>query len=248
MNFRNRFLSSLDETTSARLLPHVREVSLSQGDTLIDEGSLPDRAWFPTDVVLSSVVTTAGGRAIEVATFGYHDVVGALSCLGQTASTSRVFAQTSGVAVSIPGAVLRAEALDNPAVLTLLLRSIEATSRQAELNVACHAFHDAPHRIARWLLLTQDRLGRNPLPLTQSDLAVMAGVQRTTINAGAMQLKAAGLIRYSRGHVQIVDRAGLETQACDCYAALTSIRDGRAENSAPAKTSQTPGLLVTSSR
>ena len=104
--------------------------------------------------------------------------------------------------------------------MTLLLRHAEAASYQAERGVACNVLHEAPARLSRWLLMTQDRIGSQALPLTQDYMAIMTGVQRTTISVVANQLKLEKLIRYSRGTVEVLDRKALERRSCECYAAI----------------------------
>ena len=106
------------------------------------------------------------------------------------------------------------------------MRHSASINFQAEQGVACNVLHDAPARLARWLLMTQDRTGNRVLPLTQEYMSVMTGVQRTTISAVANHLRSAGLIRFSRGNVEILDRAGLEAAACECYQAVRGEFDG----------------------
>ena len=110
--------------------------------------------------------------------------------------------------------------MDSPVFMDLLLRHVHASVSQAQQSVACNALHDATSRMARWLLMTADRTGSAQLPLTQEYLAIMLGVQRTTVTSIAGILKNASLIGYRRGQIQIFDRVGLEAYACECYAAL----------------------------
>ena len=187
--------------------------------------------FFPSNCVLSVVTHMESGQNVESSTVGPETATPLLSALAAQPVRARVFAQIGGGAIRIPAAVLRARAMESPALMTLLLRHASAIGFQAEQGVACNVLHDAPQRLARWILMTQDRTGSRVLPLTQDYMAVMTGVQRTTISAVASQLRAAGLIRYSRGNLEVVDRPGLEAYACECYRAIReefdSLRDAQ---------------------
>jgi CRP-like cAMP-binding protein len=122
--------------------------------------------------------------------------------------------------MKVPSVIVRARAAESPALMQLLLSHVQASAKQAEQSVACNVLHDAPARLARWLLMTEDRVGAPTLPLTQEYMAVMTGVQRTTISLVANALRAKGLIAFSRGNVEILDRPGLERAACECYATV----------------------------
>lgn len=170
------------------------------------------------------------GQNVESSTIGPETATPLLAALAGQPVRARIFAQIGGGAIRIPASMLRAQALASPGLMTLLLRHAGAIGFQAEQGVACNVLHGAPQRLARWILMTQDRTGSRSLPLTQDYMAVMTGVQRTTISMVANQLRAAGLIRYSRGNLEVLDRAGLEAYACECYRAIREEFDGLGED------------------
>ncbi len=220
MEFRNSLLAALAAVDLAALLPALTETSIERGQDLFLPGDLATHVFFPSTCVLSVVTHMSSGQNVESSTVGPETASPLLAALAGQPVKARVFAQIGGGAIRIPTSVLRARAAENPALMTLLLRHAAAIGFQAEQGVACNVLHDAPQRLARWILMTQDRTGGKSLPLTQDYMAVMTGVQRTTISVVANQLRAAGLIRYSRGNLEVIDRAGLEAYACECYRAI----------------------------
>lgn len=196
------------------------ETTVDRGAVLFEPGDQPDRVFFPSNAIISVVTVMKNGQAIESSTLGHETALPLLAILAAQPVTARMFAQVGGSGISAPAAALRACASGSPALMTLLLRHAEAASYQSERGVACNVLHDAPARLSRWLLMTQDRLGSQTLPLTQDYMALMTGVQRTTISVVANQLRREKLIRYSRGSVEVLDRKALERRSCECYAAI----------------------------
>lgn len=199
------------------LLPHMRETHLQKGETVVDENATPQTIYFPGTAVLSAVKVMADGREVEVATHGYEGASGLLPSLSSSIPTLRTFTQIAGSAFAIDAGVLAAMAHRDEQMMQTLLRSLAIAGDQTEQTVACLALHDVPARAARWILLTQDRVSADEFPLTQENLAIMIGAQRTTVNAAAMLLKTEGLIAYSRGAIKVVHREGLRRRACECY-------------------------------
>lgn len=195
-------------------------MSLNRGDVLLEQGAAVRQLIFPSSAVLSGVAVFADGRSVEAMTIGLEGVAGAMGALIGAPAFLRTFAQVGGSAYAVPIARARALAAESQSFRDLLIRSVEAAAGQAEQGAACNALHEAPMRLAKWLLLTQDRTGRDEFELTQEYMAVMVGVQRTTINAVALALKREGLIRYSRGSVRVLNRAAVEARACECYKAI----------------------------
>jgi CRP-like cAMP-binding protein len=220
MKFRNLLLSSMPQVDLARLFPAMHEISLRASEPVHEVGEPVRSVIFPSSAVLSAVTIMRDGASVETATIGHEGAAGLISALSDSPSTNRVFAQIPGGAVRLPAANLRSAAMESPQLMTLLLRTAQASTAEAQQSVACNALHDAPARLARWLLLTQDRTGGSTFPLTQDYMAIMVGVQRTTISAIASDLKARGLVHYSRGLMEIRDRAGLEAASCECYEAM----------------------------
>lgn len=225
MIFRNLLLSAVSAEDMTRLFPRMREVAVRQGETVLEPDQPVCSIYFPSSVVLSVVTVMSDGASVETATIGREGVAGLLAGLTGVTSPSRVFAQIGGSAMRLPARELRQAATDSPALMDLLLRAAQAGAAEAEQSAACNALHDAQGRLARWLLLTQDRVGAATFPLTQDYMAIMVGVQRTTISAIASGLKAKGLIHYTRGAVEVRDRVDLEAAACECYAAVRARYD-----------------------
>ena len=220
MEFRNYLLRALVAADRQGILSHLTEISLERGQILFEPGDPVEQVYFPSNAVLSIVTVMGDGRAVESSTVGHESATPLLWALSNVPSKSRIFAQIGGAAIRMPAAVLRTRAAEIPTLMTLLHRHAASLSFQAEQGVACNILHEAPARLARWLLMTQDRTGNRALPLTQEYMSVMTGVQRTTISAVANQLRSAGLIRFSRGNVEILDRTSLEAVACECYQAV----------------------------
>lgn len=217
LNFRNSFLSALGPADISAFGAHLVEVSLSRGETLFEVGDSPNAVYFPGNAVTSIVTVMRDGRCIETSTIGCESGVGLLDAVINENVHSRTFTQIAGSAFRLPSAILRRRAEENSSVLKLLLRHIRANGRQAELSAACNVLHTIDERLAKWLLMTADRTGNANFMLTQDYMAVMAGTQRSTISTAAAALKRAGLVRYARGQVSILDRPGLTRRACECY-------------------------------
>jgi CRP-like cAMP-binding protein len=218
MYFRNFLLRALHPDDAADLIPHLREVSLSRGQPLYEPGEAVNTLYFSSSACTSVVSVMRDGRIVETTTVGCESAAGLLDAVTDLPTSSRIFVQVAGAALALPSEVFRKRLAESPALVSLTLRHARGLAQQAELGVGCNLAHTADGRLARWLLMTQDRIGSNLLPLTQDYLAVMTGVQRTTISLMAAALKKARVIDYSRGQLTIIDRPGLIAQACECYA------------------------------
>ena len=183
-------------------------------------GSEIDCVWFPTTAILSVVAILATGQEVEACTIGHESAYGLLNALGSPIALDRVFAQVPGAAIKLPASRLKAAAALSINITDLIVRHAQANVAQIQQSVACNALHGVEARLCRWLLMTQDRSRSDRLPLTQEFLGFMLGVQRTTVTGVARELQAAGLIRYSRGQIEILDRNGLKAGACECYASV----------------------------
>jgi CRP-like cAMP-binding protein len=213
----NFFLSALKEVDQASLLASMTEINLAPGEVLFETGEPIDWVYFPGSACVSFVTLMSDGRAVETSTVGRESVVGLVDAMTNMPSRGRVFAQIGGGAMRISAATFRTQVLGSPDLLRLSLQHVRATALQAEQGVACNATHDVRGRLARWLLMTQDRVGTSSFPLTQEYMAVMTGVQRSTVSAMAGTLKKSGVIDYSRGNLVIRDRPALMKHACECY-------------------------------
>lgn len=214
---RNGILSRLPSEELDRLRKRWQIVELSTRDSVYEGGGLIPYVYFPLNSIFSMVAATRGHAVVEVATIGREGMAGLPLFLGATTSPHACFCQVPGPAVRVEAAAFR-EALNGGAVLHRALnRFTQATMVQISQNVVCNNTHSAEQRAARWLLATEDRIGRTEFPLTQDFLAQMLGVRRPTVSEVARGLQVQNLIRYRRGQMTIVDRRGLERLACDCY-------------------------------
>lgn len=225
MKFRNYFLSALTSLDFSTIAPLISEQSLSAGEILYQPGEAVPHVYLPSTTVLSVMTVMRNGDRVESSTIGRESATGLLNALSGTPSSSLVIAQIAGSAMKISARPLRDLALASPTLMALVARHIQANVAQVEQSVACNAVHHVDARLARWLLQTVDRVGAPIVPLTQEYLAIMLGVQRTTVSVSAAGLKAGGLIRYARGRVEVTDRPGLERKACECYGVCRTLFD-----------------------
>lgn len=217
---KNRLLSVLPSEDRGFLTPHLSTVDLEKGRLLYDPGDLIDHVYFPTDCVISLMTLMENGAAIESATIGREGALGLMAAVAPRQSLSRAIVQAPGSALRIASGPLHDIWRRSAALKDLVDRHNEALFGHAIQSVACNALHAVEARFCRWLLSCHDRLDTNTVSLTQEFLADMLGVQRTTVTAVAGSLQTKGLIRYRRGVVDILDRAGLEAMTCECYGAV----------------------------
>ena len=214
----NRLLQWLDDNTLAALAGRLERVELQPPQVLYEEGGPMAHAWFPVQAVLSVLGSVAGaGRRIEVGTIGREGVLGTALYLGSQRSPGVVFTQVPGAAYRMAAADFVRAAGELPALRNVLHRYTHAFLVQVAQGTACNRAHGPLQRCARWLLQTHDRVGGDEFLLTQEFLAQMLGERRATVSEAASTLQRRGLIRYSRGRIVVVNRAGLERAACACY-------------------------------
>lgn len=185
--------------------------------TAYEPGVSIGRVYFPLSAVYSLVAGADGHLAVEVATIGHEGFVGLPVYLGAASSPQTAFCQIPGDAAVLGIVEFRRALSRDGALHALLSRYTQVTMVQISQNVVCNRNHPAEQRMARWLLTTQDRVGRDEFPLTQEFLAQMLGVHRPTVSETAQRIQARGVIRYRRGIVTVADRQGLVGLACDCY-------------------------------
>lgn len=213
----NHFLRALPDASYARLRPQLDFVDLQTHTVLWEPDTPITDVYFPHSCVLSIIVPLSEGTEVEAGTVGREGFLGVPVVLGGSATSSRAIAQIAGTASSLPAAVVRQAMADDSAFRELCLQYAQALLEQTAQSVACNARHDLPQRCARWLLMTRDRVLDDEFHLTQEFLAIMLGVRRATVTVAASQLQREGLIRYRRGSVTVLDRAGLEEASCECY-------------------------------
>lgn len=216
----NHFLDQLDAADSAALVPHLRRVRLVRDQVLVRIGEPVAQAILPVDSIVSVLLEMEDGAAVETRTIGREGGFGLLHALGGALSYETVTTQVSGDAYALDRRLFAARAADSMTLSHQIVRTAQATLVQSGQTVACNALHDVRQRLCRWLLMTQDRLQRDDLPLKQQHLAAMLGVQRTTVTAAAQQLQREGAISYRRGVVVVEDRQRLLAWTCECYGAV----------------------------
>jgi CRP-like cAMP-binding protein len=217
---RNLLLAALPAADLGLLTPHLKPVVFEQGVLLQEEGEVVDEVYFPQDGIISLLAVMQQGNAIELATIGFEGSVGSLAGLGPRRSHTRAVVQVPGAGLRIPAARFRKAAEESEAVRNIIVRYGEMLLIQVQQTAACNALHAVEARLSRWLLQARDRVQSNTILLTHEFLSQMLGVRRTTVTVVANALQQAGLIRYHRGHIEILDRAGLEAKACECYEAI----------------------------
>jgi CRP-like cAMP-binding protein len=214
----NRLLAAMRSDDLSRLLPHLQIVEFAPRTILVEPGEKIRRVYFPHSAVICLMAVMEESGIAETATIGPEGMAGFEVLLGRDTAMNRMLVQVSGSASAVSVRELRAVAGESLAFRTLLLRYIGGFLVQVTQSVACNSLHRLDERCCRWLLMAHDRAGRDSFSLTQEFLAEMLGVHRPTVTIVARTLQAAGLIRYSRGKLTIVDRKGLEDATCECYA------------------------------
>ncbi len=213
----NDFLDNSDDSDYALLEPYLTEKYLERDTTINDPGDRLDNVYFPAGAVLSVITLMEDGRGVESSTIGRESVQGAIAAFGSFKAYNRVICQVPGHCFTLPTARLREAAANSPALTDDLIRYVQGNNAQVEQSVACNALHTVEQRLCRWILMSADRGNGKVVALTQEYLAIMLGVQRTTVTQAARTLQAAGLITYSRGVIDVINRKGLEETVCECY-------------------------------
>jgi CRP-like cAMP-binding protein len=213
----NRLLSLLSDRDYQRLRPHLSPVVFDYRKSLYEASRAIEHVYFPIDGVASLVITTAEGAGAEVGTIGNEGMVGLPICLGDDNAPSSVYVQVPGTALRIDARVFRGELAASPTLNLIMLRYAHAFFNQVAQSAACAHLHRVEQRCCRWLLMTRDRMPTGNFLLTHEFLGMMLGVRRTTVTDVMGGLQKAGLIRYRRGHVTILDHEALQQRACECY-------------------------------
>jgi CRP-like cAMP-binding protein len=214
----NRLLAALPKKEYQRLLPALESVSLTFGDIIFEPGDRIRHVLFPNQDSIVSLLSAVEGREhLEVGMVGDDGMVGLHVFMGVARSRTRGLAQSAGSAMRMEAATLHKETNQGGPLHKLLNRYTNALMTQISQSAACNRFHSVDMRLARWLLMTHDRVGGDEFLMTQQFLSHMLGVRREGVTLAASALQKQELISYSRGHLRILDRAGLETAACSCY-------------------------------
>lgn len=213
----NYILASLPPEDYRRLAPHIETHETTHGEVLYHPEQRIEYAYFPLNSMVSLVSHTAEGESVEVGIVGYEGFAGVSVLLGVDASPYEQMIQIPDGSVRVKSGVLLEEFRRGGAFQTLALRYVQSLLLQTSQVAACNRLHSLTERLARWLLMSEDRCRCPDLPLTQEFISLMLGVRRPGVTEAAVVLQAQGLIDYTRGHIRIRDRAGLEEHACDCY-------------------------------
>lgn len=213
----NRLLAALPMEERLRWLPELEPVELKLGQVLYESGSAQRDVYFPTTAIVSLLYVTEDGSSAEIAIVGFEGVVGVALILGGESTPSRGVVQSAGHGFRLKARVIK-EAFDRSLpVMHLMLRYAQALITQISQTAVCNRHHSVQQQLSRWLLMSLDRLPGNHLHMTQELISNMLGVRREGVTENANKLQKAGLIRYSRGHIEVLDRQGLEHVACECY-------------------------------
>jgi CRP-like cAMP-binding protein len=217
---RNRLLAGLPSEEQMRLQPHLEPVPLALREILYAPNTPISFVFFPLDGVCSLLSIDDQGEAVEVATVGNEGFVGLPVFLGATATSGQAVSQVPGRALRMGADVFRSLVTPGTPLHDRLQRYTEALFNMVAQGAACNRLHSITQRCARWLLLTQDRVGADTFPLTHEFLAKMLGVRPASVSDAARALQSAGLISYRRGIIRVADRPGLEAASCSCYAII----------------------------
>lgn len=213
----NRLLAALPKKEYQRLLPELEQVPLAFGDILYEPGDNIDHVYFPDSGIISLLSEVESQKLLEVGIVGNEGVAGLPVVLGVRVSLNRGLVQGAGTAMRMKAAALRREFKRDGALQRLLHRYLHSLLTQISQSAVCNRFHAVDARLARWLLMTHDRVESDEFQLTQEFLSNMLGVRREAVSKAAGALQKRELVNYSRGHITILNRAGLETSACQCY-------------------------------
>lgn len=219
----NNLLAALPRRDYQRLLAGLVPVALTFGEILYEPGKAIRYVYFPNDSVVSLLTLVAGHRALEVGLVGCEGMVGIPLALGINVSPVRALVQGTGTAMRMSATRFRREFHNNPPLQRALYRFTYMLMTQVTQTAACNRFHFIEARLARWLLMTRDRVLSDRFHLTQEFLSHMLGVRRVGVTKAAGALQQRKLINYSRGNIAILDRKGLEVAACPCYRIVRSI-------------------------
>lgn len=218
----NHILAALPDTDYERLSPFLELASMPLGMVVAEAGATMPYVYFPTSSIVSILHDTRDGASAETAVIGHEGLVGVAQWMGGGAMSSRVVVTSAGYGFRLSAAQLKEEFDRGGALQKHLLRFTQALLTQMSQSAVCNRHHSVAQQLCRWLLLRLDRLPSNELIMTQELIGNMLGVRRESVAEAAGRLQDESLIHYSRGHITILDRQGLENKVCECYADLKS--------------------------
>ncbi|HET9977246.1 MAG TPA: Crp/Fnr family transcriptional regulator [Burkholderiaceae bacterium] len=216
----NQLLAALPAPEYERWQPALEPVALALGQVIYESGVTLDHVYFPTTAIISLLYVMEDGASAEIAVVGREGMVGVALFMGGESTPSRAVVQSAGQGYRLRAQRMKDEFNRAGPVLHLLLRYTQALITQMAQTAVCNRHHSVDQQLCRWLLLSMDRLRGNELVMTQDLIANMLGVRREGVTEGAIKLQKAGLIRYARGRITVLDRPGLERATCECYAVV----------------------------
>ncbi len=216
----NQLLAALPAAEWQRWSAQLEPVTLELGQVLYESGSSLSHVYFPTSAIVSLLYVMENGASAEIAVTGFEGVVGVALFMGGETTPSRAVVQSAGNAFRLEAQIVKREFDQSHPVMHLLLRYTQALITQMAQTAVCNRHHSLDQQLCRWLLLSLDRLHGSELRMTQELIANMLGVRREGVTEAASKLQSAGLIKYSRGRIQVLDRAALEQRSCECYAVV----------------------------
>jgi CRP-like cAMP-binding protein len=216
----NGLLAALPPSEWRRLKPLLTRVELPLGKVLYESGDILTHVYFPATAIVSLLYVMENGASAEIAVVGHEGIVGISLFMGGDSTPSRAVVQSAGYAFRLPGRALKNEFHKGKELQRLFLRYTQALLTQMAQTAVCNRHHSIDQQLCRWLLLSLDRLPGNELIMTQELIANMLGVRRSGVTEAALKLQQAGLIRYARGLITVLDRPGLEHRTCECYSVV----------------------------
>ena len=216
----NQLLATLSDAVWQRLLPNLELVKMPLGQVLYESGVMLSHVYFPTTAIVSLLHVLENGASAEIAVVGNEGIVGISLFMGGESTPSRAVVQSAGSGFRLRAQVMKDEFQRAGPVMHVLLRYTQALITQMAQTAVCNRHHSLDQQLCRWLLLSLDRIQSNELAMTQDLIANMLGVRREGVTVAALKLQAAGLIRYARGHITVLNRDGIEKRACECYAVV----------------------------
>jgi CRP-like cAMP-binding protein len=217
---KNQLLAALPLEIWSRWLPFLERVQMPLGQVLYEAGVTLEYVYFPIDCIVSLLYVLQNGESAEIAVVGNEGLIGVSLFMGGESTPSRAVVQSAGIGCRLKAHIVKDEFHKVGPVLHLLLRYTQALLTQMAQTAVCNRHHTVDQQLCRWLLLSLDRLKGDELIMTQDLIANMLGVRREGVTEGALKLQKAGLIRYARGHISVLDRKGLEARTCECYAVV----------------------------
>jgi CRP-like cAMP-binding protein len=216
----NHLLAALPDEEWQRWRPQLERVEMPLSQVLYEAGGTLSHVYFPTTAIVSLLYVMENGASAEIAVVGNEGIVGISLFMGGDSTPSRAVVQSAGQGFRLRAQIMKDDFNRAGPVLHLLLRYTQALITQMAQTAVCNRHHSLDQQLCRWLLLSLDRLQGNELVMTQELIANMLGVRREGVTEGALKLQQAGLIRYARGHITVLDRNGLEKRSCECYAVV----------------------------